>query len=198
MLERLFTSKTRVAILNQFVLNSDLEYHIRGMSRLIQITPILVQKELKNLEQLGILKKRRIGQMVLYSLNRKSCIIDDLKRIFLKTEIFGAQLLADLDEKDKAEICFALIYGSFTKGVETTSSDIDLLVVGSIDEDLMLRSITETEEKTGRQISLILWTEKEFAEKIREKVPLVKELVKTDVIMILGDPNEFRRLVKQV
>lgn len=196
MLEKLFTSKTRVDILDRFLLNSDSEYHIRAMSRIINVTPILVQKELNNLEQFGLLKKRKMGKMILYRLNKRSVIAEDLKRIFLKTESLGSQMLAKINKKDKKKVRFALIYGSFAKNVDTTSSDIDLLVIGDIDEDSILRAITKTERDLGRQLNLVMWTEQEFSEKMRQKIPLVKELAKTPVIMIVGDSSEFKRLVK--
>ncbi len=197
MLERLFTSKTRVGILSQFLLNSGSEYHIRGMAGTIHATPILVQRELENLEQLGLLKKRRVGRMVLYRLDEGASIADELKRIFLKTEGLGAQLLAGISKKERERIRFALIYGSFAKGVEVASSDIDLLVIGGVDEGAVLKSVMRTERETGRQVSLVLWTEDEFLEKAGLGIPLVRELAETPVIMIVGDSDEFRRLVKQ-
>ena len=197
MLERLFTSKTRVGILAQFLSNPGSEYHIRGMARAVHATPILVQRELKNLEQLGLLKKRRVGKMVLYRMDEDASIADDLKRIFLKTEGLGAQLLAGISRKEREKIRFALIYGSFAKGVEVASSDVDLLVIGDVDEDTVLESVVRAEGKTGRQVSLVLWTENEFLEKAGPGTPLTRELAETPVIMIVGDSNEFRRLVKR-
>jgi len=197
MLERLFTSKTRVGILAQFLLNSGSEYHIRGMAGVIHATPILVQRELKNLEQLGLLRKRRVGRMVLYRLDEAASIADELRRIFLKTEGLGAQLLAGIGKGERERIRFALIYGSFAKGVGVASSDIDLLVIGGVDEDVVLKSVMRTERETGRQVSLVLWTEDEFLEKAGLGTPLIKELAETPVIMIVGGSDEFRRLVKQ-
>lgn len=125
-----------------------------------------------------------------------SAIAEELKRIFLKTESLGSQLLAKMSKKDKEGVRFALIYGSFAKGAETASSDIDLLVIGDIGEDAILRATTKTERNLGRQVNLVLWTGSEFTEKIKQKIPLVKELAKTPVIMIVGDSSEFKRLVK--
>lgn len=196
MLERLFTSRTRVEILSRLLLNPDAEYHIREVSRLIGATPILVQKELKNLEQLGLLRKRRVGRMVLYRMNRESAIADDLKRIFLKTEGLGSRLLAGMSRKDIEKIRFALIYGSFAKGTEVASSDVDLLVIGDVGEDSVLKATARAERDLGRQVSLVLWTEQEFSEKAAQKIPLVRELAKTPVIMLVGDADEFKRLVK--
>jgi predicted nucleotidyltransferase len=91
----------------------------------------------------------------------------------------------------------ALIYGSFAKGTETTKSDIDLLVIGDLDEDLVLRAVSKTEKKIGRQINYIFWTPKEFAQKARQKIPLLADILKTDVIMIIGEQREFKRFIKK-
>jgi predicted nucleotidyltransferase len=194
MLERLFTSSTRVRILAEILLNSDREFHIRELSRIIGISPIYVQKELKNLQTLGLLSRRKKGNMVLYCLDKNSAIADDLKRIFLKTEGVGRELVRILDKKT---IQYALIYGSFAKGTETTGSDIDLLVVGGIDEDLVLKSVLKAEKKVMRQINYIHWTQEEFIQKARQKIPLLADILKTDVIMIIGDQSEFKRFVKK-
>lgn len=194
MIERLFTSKTRVKLLSEMLLSSDREYHIRELSRIIGISPIYVQKELKNLQSLGLLTSRKQGNMVLYVLDKRSTISDDLKRIFLKTEVVGTEILKSLD---KSKIQYALIYGSFAKGVETTKSDIDLLVIGDIDEDVLLKSVSKAEGKVGREISYILWTPKEFAQKARQKIPLLLEILKTDVVMIIGEQRELKRFIKK-
>ncbi|MBI5147133.1 MAG: nucleotidyltransferase domain-containing protein [Thaumarchaeota archaeon] len=194
MLERLFTSKTRVKLLSEMLLNSDREYHIRELSRIIDISPIYVQKELKNLQSLGLLTSRKQGNMVLYSLDKYSTISDDLKRIFLKTDLVGTEILKSLD---KSKIQFALIYGSFAKGVDTTKSDIDLLVIGDVYEDVLLKSVSKAEGKVGREISYVLWTPKEFAQKARQKIPLLLEILKTDVVMIIGEQRELKRFIKK-
>jgi predicted nucleotidyltransferase len=194
MLEKLFTSKTRVHILEAFLLNPETEYHIRELSRIVKITPIYVQKELKNLQSLGLLGSRKKGNMVLYKLQVKSPIVEDLKRIFLKTESVGHEILKGLDSK---KIKFALIFGSFAKGTEISTSDIDLLVIGSINEDDILHSISKTERRIGREINFILWTEKEFLHKVQENIPLIREILKTAIIMIVGDEDEFKRSIKQ-
>lgn len=194
MLEKLFTSKTRVSILEEFLLNPSTEYHIRELARIVEATPIYVQKELKNLESFGLLVSRRKGNMVLYKLQTKSPIVEDLKRIFLKTESIGHAIAEDLDAK---KIKFALIFGSFAKGTETPTSDIDMLIIGNVNEDDILRSISKTERRIGREINFILWTEKEFLQKVRENIPLIKEILKTPIIMIVGEEDEFKRSIKQ-
>lgn len=197
MLEKLFTSKARVKILEQVLLNPNSEYHIRELSRIVGISPIYVQKELKNLQSIGLLKSRREGNMVLYRLERASSIWDDLKRIFLKTESIGQVIREGLDGDNK-EIKYAAIYGSVAKGTEMTTSDVDMLVIGDgVDDDSLLNSIAKIEKKIGREINISTWTEKEFKKKSSEKIPLLKEILKTPVIMIVGDKDEFKRSIKK-
>ncbi|MHB8601896.1 MAG: nucleotidyltransferase domain-containing protein [Nitrosotalea sp.] len=195
MLERLFVSKTRIKLLEEFLFQSDTEYHIRELARLVHDIPINVQKELKNLQSVGLLTHRKQGNMVLYKLNKDSPIVEDLKRIFLKTESIGKEILSLLYDKEK--IRYALIYGSFAKGTELKSSDIDMLIIGSVNEDSILKSTQKIEKQIGRTINFILWTENEFLLKTHDNIPLIREILKTPVIMIVGDENEFKRTIKQ-
>ncbi len=195
MLKRLFTSNTRIQLLEIFLLKSDAEFHISALARMVNNIPINVQKELKNLQLAGLLESRKQGNMVLYKLRKESPIAEDLMRIFLKTESIGKEILTKLPDKEK--IRYALIYGSFAKGTESSSSDIDLLMIGEIDEDSILKSMQKIEKRIGHTINYILWTEKEFAQKIREGITLIREILKTPVIMIVGDENEFKRTIKQ-
>lgn len=196
MLESLFTSKARVKILETFLLNKDREFHTRDLARRTGVSPPYVMKELRNLKGLGLLSERREGNMAFYKVNKSSSIAEDLKRLFLKTESVGAEL-TDVFKKDREKIKYALIYGSFAKGTEVTSSDIDLLIVGDIGEDRVLDSILKAQSRTSREINYILWTEKAFAEKSRQKIALLREISRTPVIMIIGDADEFKRSIKE-
>ena len=121
-------------------------------------------------------------------------IHDELKRIFMKYELLDDLLSSRLRTE---QIRYALIYGSFAKGTEGGKSDVDLLVVGSVDEDVLSKAVNEVERKTGREVNYILWREKEFAEKVRNQIPLIRELSKTPVMMIVGEESEFKRATKK-
>ena len=198
MLERLFTSKARVRILEQVLLNPNAEYHIRKMSRMVDVSPVQAQKELRNLQSLGLLKSRKEGNMVLYRPEKRSPIWDDLKRIFLKTESMGHGIREGMGSDCNKGIKYAAIYGSMARGTEAATSDVDMLVVGdNVNEDSVLHSIAKIEKNIGREINISAWTEKEFRQKSSEQIPLLKEILKTPVIMIAGDENEFRRSIKK-
>lgn len=123
-----------------------------------------------------------LAQLVLNTLS----IFDEMKRIFLKYEIFSEMLSKELV---KEKIRYALIYGSFAKGTENETSDIDLLVVGDVAEDYLLKIIPKIERNTGREINFILWTEKEFRVKMQKNILLIREILGTPVMMIVGDED---------
>ncbi len=81
--------------------------------------------------------------------------------------------------------------------MESEKSDIDLLVVGNIAEDKLLKAVNEVERRTGREVNYNLWTEKEFGEKVRDPIPLLREIGKTPVIMVMGEENEFKRVIEK-
>jgi predicted nucleotidyltransferase len=196
MLERLFTSRARVKILETLLLNRGEEFHTRDLARRTGVSAPYVMKELHNLKRLGILAEKKRGNMIFYGINKSSSIVEDLKRLFLKTESVGASLLDALKGKEKM-IKYALIYGSFAKGNEVTSSDIDLLIIGEISEKAVVGSVMKAQSRIGREINYILWTEQAFREKAGQKTSLLREIYRTPVIMIVGDADEFKRSIKE-
>jgi predicted nucleotidyltransferase len=198
MLEQLFTSRVRVKVLETFlVTSSGAEVHIRELARKLNTSPPHIMKVLGSLASLGILTKVRRGNMVLYKLNKSSTIAEDIKRILLKTESLGYELQKTLIASGKQSIRYALIYGSFAKGTEVTSSDIDLLVIGDIVEDEVVKTVLKAQKRIGREINYIVWSEKEFREKVHSEAALLREIARTPVIMLIGDEHEFKRSIKK-
>lgn len=193
MLERLFTSKARVRILKLLIFDADAKHHIRDIARREGISAPYVKKELGNLAALNLVNMEKKGNLLLFSINRSAPIFEDLKRIFLKTDALGEYLAGVLNDK----IRYALIYGSFAKGEERKTSDIDLLLVGPADRTQIAEKIYDTEKALGREINYILWSEPEFEKLARKKHALIHQIVSNPVIMLRGDENEFRETVRR-
>jgi|TARA_Y100000310_G_scaffold344400_1_gene456974 DNA-binding HxlR family transcriptional regulator len=82
-LQYLFTSKTRIKILDLLLFNNR-SYHLRDLARKIRITPIYVSKELKKLEKINLVHKKKIANLTLYKINNNCKIKEELKIIFKK------------------------------------------------------------------------------------------------------------------
>lgn len=192
-LERLFRSKTLVLILKLLFLNSTRELHLNAISDMIGVSASTVYKELDNVYPLGLVTRTKKGSMVFYKINKDSIAYEELRKLFLKFELADEIITQELE---KHPIKYALIYGSFAKGTETETSDIDLLVVGNISPDLIYGSVSKLETKIGREINVTVWTEDEFNQRVKEKIALLQNIAKNPIIMVKGDEKEFTRLVR--
>lgn len=193
-LENLFRSRAQILILKLLFLNSSSEFHANDIARKTGVAPSTIAKEMPLVQNIGLVTRRTQGNLVLYKINNQSIIFNELKRIFLKFEMLDEIIAKDLP---KEKIKYALIYGSFAKGIESQSSDIDLLVVGDVNENTLLKSISRTERTIGREINYLLWNEKEFLERVTKNIPLIKEISKTPIMMIIGDEDEFKRFIEK-
>jgi len=194
-IDRLFGSTTRVALLSKMMMKPDRSFFIRELSRELKIPYSMLYKEEKNLVSLGILTEEKRGKVTLVSVNKKLPYFAEIRRLMTKTT--G---LADLMKSALSGlrgIRYALIYGSFASREESESSDIDLLVIGDVDEEKVLNAISETEKEVEREINYILWSEKEFMKRVKSKHHLLTDIVSKPLIMLIGEEDEFRRTAKK-
>jgi predicted nucleotidyltransferase len=149
----------------------------------------MIRKELMRLEEDGVFLSRKKGNTIYYFLNKSYPLFEELKSIVSKT--IGVQgLLKEILSRMKG-IKFAFIYGSFAKHEETAKSDIDLLIVGKINEARLLREVNELEEKLKREINYSIFQKEEFEQKMKERDSFIMDLVKNPKIFLIGDSNDL-------
>ncbi len=192
MLQTLFRSTIFVRILRLLFLNQTREYYLSELAYGAGMAPSTALRELNKIEPLDIITKTRKGTTVFYKINRDCIIHDELKRIFLKFELADAVIAKEFEQYD---INYALIFGSFARGTETESSDIDLLVIGEVPRGTLYQSISTLENKLGREISVILWNSQEFNNQKKDKSSFLNRMKLNEIIMVRGDEGEFRKAV---
>jgi len=84
MLKRLFSSRTRVMLLELFILHPEREIHVREICRRTGLNINAVRRELTNLEDLGLLRSRRRGNALFYTVNIMFPIYLELVSILIK------------------------------------------------------------------------------------------------------------------
>jgi DNA-binding IclR family transcriptional regulator len=84
MLERLFTSRTRLKILELLLLQPEREIHVREICRMTGLNINAVRRELANLEEFGLLRSRHAGNARFYTVNIAFPIYQELAGIFIK------------------------------------------------------------------------------------------------------------------
>ena len=81
----------------------------------------------------------------------------------------------------------ALIYGSVAKRTDTSSSDIDLLVVSdSAKLEQVYAAMMPVELVLARPISLTLYTEVDFQERLDNENPFISRILSSPTINLIG------------
>ncbi|GAI50530.1 unnamed protein product, partial [marine sediment metagenome] len=119
MLNKLFSSKTRVEILKLFLFNPNNSFYQRQISNLTAQSIRGVQREVDKLNRMGLIERSIQGNRIYYKVNKKCPIVEDLKNIFFKSVGIAEDLKENLKEKG---IKIAFIYGSYAKGEESLLS----------------------------------------------------------------------------
>ena len=196
MLKKLFGSEVRIKLLNHFLMQQDQEFYLRELSNHFSISPRSVSMELTNLESIGLISKRISGNQHYYSSNIQHPLFHDLKNIFTKT-IGLKNIIADSLEPFKSEIKFSFIYGSIAKGNYTSSSDVDLLIIGNVSSRKISSVLLSAGSKLNREINFSVFSLKEIKKRIKDNDHFITSIFKEPKIFVIGDSDEFDRMGKE-
>lgn len=187
MLEYLITSKAKRSVLRLILMNPDRTFYIREIARLTGEPLNAVRRELGYLEKAGLVESHRERTLKYYSVNKEFPFYTELKKIIYATVGLGDYLTAKLPNPEQIELAF--IYGSVARGEETAKSDIDLFVVGDIDEGTLHNLVSQIERDTSRSINYTLMTKKEFDTRMLKSEPFIKRVMAEPNIILKGNLN---------
>lgn len=184
---KIFKSKARESLFRLYFTNPDKAYYLRELERKINTPVSMIRKELTALEKEGLFTSYRKGNLRYYKLNKDYPLYAELKNIVSKT--IGAEGLLKRSLSSIKNIDIAFIYGSYAQKKEKATSDIDLFIVGQIDENKLIGKINALEKKLNREINYSLYSKREFANKKTKDDPFLKDILKKKKILIVGDIN---------
>ena len=194
-LSRALFGKTRRSLLAILYRDPNQSFYVRQIIRLIGSGHGSVQRELKQLSEAGILTRSHKGRDVYYQANLNCPIYEELRSLILKTSGLGDILRAALGPLDN-RIKAAFIYGSFTVGRDTFSSDVDLMVIGDVTFGEVVQALQPAQETLGREINTTVYPSNEFVEKVSDKNNFLNRVLSGKKIFLIGDNNELARLAR--
>jgi predicted nucleotidyltransferase len=186
-------SETRRRLLGLLFAAPEHEYHQRDLERRFGMSIGAIQHEVHKLEHEGLLKRRRLGNLVLLSLDRDHPLYAEMEAIVRKTIGIAALIANQIRALEGVRLAF--IYGSyvslFTKAGSKWSgeSDVDLLVVGEIDPRAISRVGREVGSGSGRQVNYSVFSVEEMKGKISHQDSFVDEVLKKPVLPLVGFPE---------
>ena len=193
MLEELFGSKSRIEILKTFLLNLGRDFYQREISTITNLPIRAVQREVEKLVKIGFIEKQIRGNRIYYRCRKDFPIFEELKSIILKTVALG-NVLKDYLQKKGEKIELAFIYGSFAKGDENISSDIDLLIVGNSTSKEVSMLLSPAKDSLRREINFVVYNKNEFLKK--KESHFLKRVLKEPKIFLVGGEGDLKRFLK--
>ncbi len=187
-------SEARRRILGLMFSDPEREFHMRGMERRIGMSIGAVQHVVGNLEREGLLKRRRLGNLALFSPNRKHPLYREMESVIARTVGIAPLLARAL--AGVPGVCIAFLYGSYASVFSKSpawsgESDVDVLVVGDVDPLAVSRIAREAGEATGRQINYTVMTKKEIVGKIVRRDSMIAGVLSMPILPLagFGDPD---------
>lgn len=190
-METLFGSKARIAILQLFFSDNEKKFYLREIEKLTGKSVGAIQKELANLTLINILRKTHSGNRTYYLLNKEHLIYPELASIFRKYSSIAEKLTMAFENQN---IETAFIFGSYAESEDHSGSDIDLMVIGSISAKELsgiLRSID-----SEREINYALISTAEFRQKLKRRDPFYVKILKGRKIYVKGNIEEIRKDIR--
>jgi len=185
MLEYFITSKTKRNLLKLFLTNPERQFYTREIAKLTVEPLNAVRRELGYLEKAGLLKSHREGNLKYFTVVKDFPFYPELKRIIYSTVGLGDYLKNRL--KDSGQIELAFIYGSVARSQEREKSDIDLFVMGEIEEEELYKLVSDIEKEIGREVNYTLMTKNEFKERSNRGEPFIKRIEREEKLILKGN-----------
>lgn len=167
-------------ILRHFLGDYQKELHGRGLTGKVPLSQKGIALALEELEEMAILKHRKVGNTKHYGLNPGYSEIRDvlsMVEFMRKIEFFSHhRKLAHLFMRDDRVVG---LFGSYARGDQKKHSDIDLFVVGE--------KRNEEYDSAGKaydlNVSIRYFPEKEFKKLLENKNELCREIIKYHVLV---------------
>jgi predicted nucleotidyltransferase len=180
----------RRRVLGLLLLRPDESLHGREIARRTGLPAGTLTRELRRLAGVGLLTQEKRGNQTLYRANRASPIFAELAGILRKTSGLAdvvSEALASLSDN----IDVAFIFGSVARSAETAGSDIDVLVIGSVDLGAVVDALYPAQQQLAREIDPKVFSKREWKSKLKEKNSFAMDVLAKPKIFLIGDEHEL-------
>lgn len=178
MLKNLFTSKARIKLLETFLLNPEVEFFIRELTRKLGEQINSVRRELGNLKSIGLLKSRMRNRKKFYIANKNFPVFNELRSIIIKSSSTLENLTKRLSKL--GEIDLLVISGQFIDKPAPT----DLFIVGTVNKP-EIEDFVSREVETKHPVKMSILSKEDFLYRLKINDRFVKDLL-TDTDNIIA------------
>lgn len=150
-----------------------------------------VQRELKRLNQSGLITSEMRGNQRHFQANPHSPIFHELTQIVQKTFGLAHPIREALAPYREAIRC-AFVFGSIAKRQDTSSSDIDLFVISdTLSYSDLVNQLLETEVRLGRGVNTTIYTTADVRQRMQEHNSFLTRVIEQPKIWVIGNESDI-------
>jgi predicted nucleotidyltransferase len=182
-------SRVRDRILLEFFAKPGTSAHVREMARRVNASAPTVGVELANLARLGVLKTETVGRSLVYSINERSPLLDEIRGLVQKT--IGVEGIIRKAIEGLPGIDGAYIFGSYAARTDTALSDVDLLIIGRPNRVALSEHLAPVERTIGRDVNVVTKTEAQLRERRRAGHTFWRQVLGKPMVHVAGREIDF-------
>jgi uncharacterized protein len=185
--------RTRSALLVLLFGHTDESFYLRQLIRTVGTGNGALQREIRQLTEMGLVVRRVQGNQVLYRANKQSPIFPEIKRLITKTVGVHDAIRSALTTLEP-EIEAAFVYGSVASHREQANSDVDLMVIGKASFGDVVTALGPAQKMLRREINPTVFPVSEFRTKLAARNHFLSSVVAGQNVFVLGSEDELRKL----
>ena len=191
MIDALFGSKTRVKLLHLFLNNPGRAFYVREITRKIEEQINSVRRELANMLSIGIIKSENSNNRLYYEINQEYPHFAPLHQIFADSGVSDAVGVADANDWSKrlkplGDVRVVIFSGKLVHG---STSDVDVLIAGTVNKTQLKKFISELEEEENKSLNYSVMDYESFYYRLSIKDRFVTTLLNTKHTIIADSEN---------
>ena len=160
MIETLISSKTRIKLLLKFFLNSQNTGYLRSLEQEFGESTNAIRVELNRFEEAGMLSASLEGNKKYFRANVRHPLYKEVNSIIRK-QIGIDKIIENIIER-LGDVEKVFVTGALAKGMD--SKIIDLVIVGNIDKEYLIKLIEKAESLISRKIRYVVYTRVDLQE----------------------------------
>lgn len=194
LLEEIFGSKARAALVGHLFAGGAGRTHLRELSRESGLSAPNLLRAARSLRSIGVLNEERDGNRVFFSANPESPFHDAL-RMLAERSRDPVPLLREVLAQCGAEVAF--IYGSRAAGTARADSDYDLFLIGKCGLREVSALLAPIREMVPVELNPYVISREEFVHRVADGDHFLKEVLDSPKIYLKGDANGLGAMVRQ-
>lgn len=153
MIEALISSKTRIKLLLKFFLNSNNRGYLRNLEHEFGGSSNAIRLELNKFEKAGLLHAETQGNKKFFQANTHHPLFREIHQIVMKH--VGLDQIVENVVKRLGNVEEVYLVGAFSRGLDSTI--IDLIFVGEVDTQYLVRLTEKAEQVIHRKIRFLTY-----------------------------------------